>query len=315
MKMTALNQRTRAWTLALSATISLGASGAALAQDKFPVAGQNGMQGYAMQPNGMQPNTMQGNGAPMQPNMGPTAFPSQGGGNIGQSSAPMGAVGMPNQGAPTAPVGAYNPALMNNPQGGPMQAPMQGGTMQAPGAVAGPNGGFQMPPNGSPPGGSAQPGSGAGLSALARQELQDFGVPPTSQLHAGAMHGPTPAQIPGGKVTTTEQLSAALQSNQGQLLLFHVLGGRETLPNAQFAMPASAPGNFNDQTQQAFTQYLGQVTKGQKGQPMVFYCASPQCWMSYNAALRAINGGYTNVIWYRGGIEAWKAAGLPTAMQ
>ena len=34
--------------------------------------------------------------------------------------------------------------------------------------------------------------------------------------------------------------------------------------------------------------------------------------MSYNAALRAINAGYTNVKWYRGGIEAWKAAGLPT---
>jgi hypothetical protein len=34
--------------------------------------------------------------------------------------------------------------------------------------------------------------------------------------------------------------------------------------------------------------------------------------MSYNAALRAINAGYTNVLWYRGGIEAWKMAGLPT---
>jgi 3-mercaptopyruvate sulfurtransferase SseA len=33
--------------------------------------------------------------------------------------------------------------------------------------------------------------------------------------------------------------------------------------------------------------------------------------MSYNAALRAINLGYTNVLWYRGGIEAWQQAGLP----
>ncbi len=39
---------------------------------------------------------------------------------------------------------------------------------------------------------------------------------------------------------------------------------------------------------------------------------SRECWVSYNAALRAINAGYTNVLWYRGGIEAWKAAGLPT---
>jgi rhodanese-related sulfurtransferase len=31
--------------------------------------------------------------------------------------------------------------------------------------------------------------------------------------------------------------------------------------------------------------------------------------MSYNAALRAINLGYRNVLWYRGGVEAWKAGG------
>src|SRR5262249_14167344 len=40
---------------------------------------------------------------------------------------------------------------------------------------------------------------------------------------------------------------------------------------------------------------------------------SPECWMSYNGALRAIHAGYTNVLWYRGGIEAWKMAGLPTS--
>ena len=32
--------------------------------------------------------------------------------------------------------------------------------------------------------------------------------------------------------------------------------------------------------------------------------------MSYNAALRAIRTGYTQVLWYSGGIEAWKSAGV-----
>jgi len=31
--------------------------------------------------------------------------------------------------------------------------------------------------------------------------------------------------------------------------------------------------------------------------------------MSYNAAVRASRMGYSQVLWYRGGIEAWKAAG------
>ena len=71
-------------------------------------------------------------------------------------------------------------------------------------------------------------------------------------------------------------------------------------------------GTFSDQTQQQFAQMLQQGTQGKKDVPLVFYCLSTQCWMSYNGALRAINAGYTNVLWYRGGIEAWKSAGLPT---
>jgi PQQ-dependent catabolism-associated CXXCW motif protein len=53
------------------------------------------------------------------------------------------------------------------------------------------------------------------------------------------------------------------------------------------------------------------MTNNNKEVPLIFYCQSNQCWMSYNAALRAIHMGYTNVLWYRGGLEAWKAAGQP----
>ena len=45
---------------------------------------------------------------------------------------------------------------------------------------------------------------------------------------------------------------------------------------------------------------------------IVFFCLSAKCWLSHNAALRAIALGYENVHWYRGGIKAWKKARLPT---
>ena len=140
-------------------------------------------------------------------------------------------------------------------------------------------------------------------------ESQDFGVAPTSQLHTGAFHGPTPTTIPGGLVITTSALISLLGNQQARPLLLDVLGGPEIIPGAQNATPAAQPGNFSDQTQQQFGQWLQQVTQGNKAMPIVLYCLSNQCWMSYNAALRAINLGYTNVLWYRGGIEAWKAAG------
>jgi PQQ-dependent catabolism-associated CXXCW motif protein len=138
--------------------------------------------------------------------------------------------------------------------------------------------------------------------------MQDFGVPPSNQLQT-TFHGPTPTSIPGGQVITTDRLMGLYQqSGQNGLLVFHVLGPGPTLPNAQNAAPASQAGSFNDQTQQEFGNYLQQVTQGNKARPLVFYCLNTQCWMSYNAALRAIHMGFTQVYWYRGGIEAWQQA-------
>lgn len=168
-----------------------------------------------------------------------------------------------------------------------------------------PTGGFGQPP------GSVQPSPGGpGPDALAQLERQDFGVPPTPQLHAGALHGPTPSSIPGGQVITTRELVDLMRGQQ--VLVLDVLGGAESIQGAQYAVPAAQAGTFNDQTQQQFSQFLQQATNGNKQHPIVTYCLSTQCWMSYNAALRAINLGYTKVLWYRGGIEAWQQAGMPT---
>src|SRR5690606_7269363 len=118
--------------------------------------------------------------------------------------------------------------------------------------------------------------------------------------------------IPGGLVVTTEALNGLYTNNQGQFIVFDVLGGPQGLPGAQNARPAGAGGSFNDQTQRDFGNYLQSVTGGNKQVPLVFYCQNAHCWLSYNAALRAIKMGYTQVLWYRGGIEAWQQAGLPT---
>ncbi len=159
----------------------------------------------------------------------------------------------------------------------------------------------------------SQPGRGGSNPDQTMQlERQDLGVQPTKQLHGGPMHGPTPASIPGGQVITTKGLVALLQGQQVPYVLFDVLGQTETLPNAVPAAWLAQPGSFDDAVQQQAGAMLGQRTLGRKDIALVFYCLSRECWMSYNAALRAIHAGYTNVLWYRGGIEAWKLAGLPT---
>lgn len=141
-------------------------------------------------------------------------------------------------------------------------------------------------------------------------ERQDFGIAPTKQLHSGPMHGPTPVSIPGGQVITTKGLSALVQGRQTPFLLLDVLGGTDALPGAVPAAWAAQPGSYTDGLQQEFGRFLQQATRGNKEMPLVLYCLSNHCWMSYNASLRAIQLGYTNVLWYRGGLQAWQAAGL-----
>lgn len=227
----------------------------------------------------------------------PPAYPNQPAAQPGypppnQAGYPGGQMPQPNQpgypgGPGMQPPANMPPPLPNNP-GGAMNPGVPGG--QTPG----------YPTTSGAPGGQVNP--------FTQMELQDYGVPPQQQLQTN-MHGPTPTSIPGGQVVTTDRLLAMYQQGMqsGGLLVFHVLGPGPTLPMAQNAVGAAQAGNFQDQTQQQFGQYLQQVTQGNKGVPMVFYCQSTQCWMSYNAALRAINMGYTQVYWYRGGIEAWHA--------
>ena len=150
------------------------------------------------------------------------------------------------------------------------------------------------------------------LDQLAQYERQDLGVPATRQLHTGAMHGATPTTLPGGQVITTRGLVELMQGRQVPYLIFDVLGGRETLPGAIPAVQASYAGSFDDRISQQMGDFLERMTKGNRQMPLVFYCLSRECWMSYNAALRAINLGYTNVLWYRGGLEAWAQAGGST---
>lgn len=141
-------------------------------------------------------------------------------------------------------------------------------------------------------------------------ETRDFGVPPTSQLRSGQFHAATPTAIPGGAMVTTNEVMQALQA-ANELILIDVLGGQYSLPNAYMAPGLSQAGSFNDRTQQQAAQWLSQITRGRSDLAIVVFCSDPQCWLSYNAALRVINAGYSSVYWYRGGLQAWQMAGLP----
>ena len=143
-------------------------------------------------------------------------------------------------------------------------------------------------------------------------ETQDFGVAPTAELRKGEHAAPTPLQVPGARTIGTAELRQLLRAPSGERpLLFDVISEDRhvSLPGAVWLPGAGLGDSFDDGIQAQLARTLAEGAAGDRARPMVFFCANPRCWLSYNTALRAVRLGYTGVRWYRGGIDAWGRSG------
>lgn len=150
----------------------------------------------------------------------------------------------------------------------------------------------------------------AQLVATFSFEDKDWGIEATTTPTRPPYHARTPTLIPGARVIKTLELKALLESNK-QVVVIDVLdsGTRTSIPGA-FWMSGAGDGQFFAAENRRFATALEKLTGGDKNRPIVFLCISSECWLSYNASLHAIEAGYKDVIWYRGGTNAWTAAKL-----
>jgi PQQ-dependent catabolism-associated CXXCW motif protein len=150
-------------------------------------------------------------------------------------------------------------------------------------------------------------------------EDRDWGIAASAQLRQPPYSAPTPLDIPGARTLSTQALkdmleSAATTTTPATMpVLIDVASGdgHRTLPEAYWIPGAGRGANFIDEIQSTLIALLDRLTQGDKQRALVFFCVNTQCWLSYNAALRAVAAGYGRVLWYRGGLEAWRSAGLP----
>lgn len=63
-----------------------------------------------------------------------------------------------------------------------------------------------------------------------------------------------------------------------------------------------------------FRDHLESLTRGDRSRPVLFYCLI-DCWMSWNAAKRALEYGYDNVIWYADGTDGWTLQDYPVEVR
>lgn len=135
-------------------------------------------------------------------------------------------------------------------------------------------------------------------------------VKPELKLREKILHAGTPISHPGAKTVSTFQLYELLR-NQKDVITINALGGetteREVIHGGYWVNGIGGADNSN---RAKLKEVLAQLADNYDT-PIVIYCFSAECWVSYNAIIHANKLNYTNLYWYRGGIEAWREAGLP----
>jgi len=78
-------------------------------------------------------------------------------------------------------------------------------------------------------------------------------------------------------------------------------------------LPDVGFGVLSEVTENYFKKHLAKASNENLEKPMVFYCRT-DCWMSWNAAKRALSYGYTRIYWFADGIEDWDFEGFEFAI-
>lgn len=135
---------------------------------------------------------------------------------------------------------------------------------------------------------------------------------------------PTPRTLRGARVVSTSQAAALWK--RGDAVFVDVLprpprpvdlpAGTIWRDRPRFDIPGSiwlpdtGYGELAPSMQTYFAAGLRKATRGDHDKALVIYCLR-DCWMSWNAAKRALAMHYSHVIWYPDGTDGWSDAGLP----
>ena len=149
-------------------------------------------------------------------------------------------------------------------------------------------------------------------------------VPEPDGYRLDDYRAPTPNTLRGAKVLGTEEAEKIWRGHSASFVdvLPRVPRPRDlpegTLwrdkPRANIPgslwLPDTGYGELAPSMAGYFEKGLEKASNGDRNRALVLYCLA-NCWMSWNAARRALALGYSNVAWYPEGTDGWLTAGLP----
>jgi PQQ-dependent catabolism-associated CXXCW motif protein len=157
------------------------------------------------------------------------------------------------------------------------------------------------------------------VAAFAQQDVAEPG-----DYRMDSYRAPVPATLAGARVLTTAEAEIIWRAKTG--IFIDVLPRPpkpKNLPEGtvwrdkpRFSIPSSVwlpdtgYGRLAPATEDYLQQGLARASQGNRAALLVIYCQA-DCWMSWNAAKRALSSGYANVAWYPEGTDGWERAKLP----
>ena len=158
--------------------------------------------------------------------------------------------------------------------------------------------------------------------AVAPVPVLGGGVAAPDGYRMAVYRAPTPDALPGA--VTVDAAAVAALAGAGAVLVDVVpagvtrLGGaadwvlkeeHRTLPGSVW-LPNVGEGRLAPEVEGWYRSWLDRLTGGDRTRPLVIYCKA-DCWLSWNAARRALAFGHTAVHWYRDGVDGWEESGRP----
>jgi PQQ-dependent catabolism-associated CXXCW motif protein len=163
-----------------------------------------------------------------------------------------------------------------------------------------------------------------GILFAGQSRADDVAVVEPAGYRMDNYKSPVPATLEGAQVITTKE--AAVLWEQTTAVFFDVmprLPKPDKLPAStiwrdkpRLDIPGSiwlanvGYGEITRETADYFRAGLAANTGGDKSRKIVIYCMT-DCWMSWNAAKRAVSWGYGAVAWYPEGADGWERSNRP----
>jgi PQQ-dependent catabolism-associated CXXCW motif protein len=161
-------------------------------------------------------------------------------------------------------------------------------------------------------------------AALAHAAAADT-VPEPDGYRMEAFRAPVPETLTGAEVVDTAE--AEMLWRAGDTVFVDVMPRpvrpenlpegtvwrdkpRDSIPGALWLANVGY-GALHPDMDARFRATLAEATGGDRARPLLFFCLM-DCWMSWNAAKRALEEyGYARVFWYPDGTDGWAFADLP----